>query len=100
MVIGAHDPCQGSPTWPFGFVSLDASQSEYNSTFILLNDLRDEGRAFSLNGSSAPIERPIYFPGYYLQAHPYGDREGNDHQQQRKGIEDPATHAKTFTVDA
>lgn len=30
-------------TWPFGFVSLDASQSEYDSTFILLNDLRFKG---------------------------------------------------------
>lgn len=87
-------------TWPLGFVSLDASQSEYNSTFILLNDLRDEGRAFSVNGSSTHTERPICSPGYYLQAHPYGDREGNDHQQERKEKQDPATYTKPLTLDA
>lgn len=46
------------------------------------------------------IQSPIYFPGYYLQAHPYGDGEGNDHQQDRKGKQDPATYTKPFTADA
>lgn len=87
-------------TWPFGLVSLDAPQSEDNGPLILLHNLRDEGRAFSPKGPSAPGESPAYVPGGYLQAHPHGDGEGNDHQQDRKGNQDPATDTKTSSADA